>query len=132
MIYGVSGFTFREFRVRLLVIDSHYLVAMEAEQVLGDAFGCAVVIGMPRDIDTLIESGEFDVALIEVDLVLPDHGASIQRLLEAGAGFVFASVDSRHRSGVPGFEGIPVVLKPYDDEKLVEAVGSVYAARKQI
>lgn len=130
MIYGGSGFTFRDFRVRLLVIDSHYLVAMEAEQVLADAFGCSVIIGMPRDVDSLIERGDFDVALIETDLVLPEHGGRIQRLLEAGAGFVFTSVDSKHRSGVPGFEGIPVVLKPFDDEKLAEAVGGAYAARR--
>lgn len=124
-------FTIWEYRVRLLVIDSHYLVAMEAEQVLGQAFGCSVVIGMPREIDGLLERGDFDIALIEIDFVQNSYGGRIQRLREAGAGFVFTSVDSHHRSGVPGFKGIPVVLKPFDDERLVEVVREVYSARNK-
>ena len=115
--------------MRLLVIDTLYLVALEAEQVLGEAFGCLVTIGMPRDIDTLLDAGDFDVALIESEYISAGYGGRIQRLREAGAGFVFSSVDSRHRLGVPGFEGIPVVLKPFDDERLVSAVRKAYADR---
>ncbi|MCJ8507273.1 hypothetical protein MUU53_05030 [Rhizobium lemnae] len=125
------GFTIRDIRVRLLVIDTHYLVAMEAEQVLGEAFGCCVTIAMPRDVDTLLKEGAFDVMLIDIDFVTEVLWGRIQRLREAGAGFVFTSVDSRHRSGVPGFQGIPVMLKPFDDERLVAVVQDVYAAAKR-
>ncbi len=125
------GFTIREIRVRLLVIDSHYLVAMEAEQVLGEALGCLVTIAMPRDVDTLLMEGAFDVMLIDIDFVTEALWGRIQRLRQAGAGFVFTSVDSRHRSGVPGFQGIPVVLKPFDDERLVEVVRNVNGAVKR-
>lgn len=109
--------------MRLLVIDTQYLVALEAEQVLGDAFGCPVEIGMPRDVEKFLESADFDVAVVDAALVDAVLGERIQRLMGAGAGFVFSSVDSSHRSGVPGFPQVPVILKPFDDEKLIEAVG---------
>ncbi|MFD1746820.1 hypothetical protein ACFSE1_15195 [Rhizobium helianthi] len=113
--------------MRLLVIDTQYLVALEAEHVLGEAFSCPVEIGMPRDVEGFLEAGEFSVAVVDAALITAALGGRIQRLLDAGAGFVFSSVDSQHHDGVTGFPEVPVVLKPFNDEKLVEAVGFVLA-----
>lgn len=115
--------------MRLLVIDTHYLVALEAEQVLGEALGCVVEIGMPNKLEALLEAARFQVCIMDAYLLTPALEGRIQRLLDAGAGFVFTSVESAHRFGVPGFEQVPVVLKPFDDEKLVRFVAAVSRER---
>lgn len=110
--------------MHLLVIDIHYLVALEAEQVLGEALGCTVEIGMPSQLEALLEAAQFRVCIMDASLLTAALEGRIQRLLDAGAGFVFTSVESAHRHGVPGFAEVPVVLKPFDDEKLLRVVAA--------
>lgn len=108
--------------MHVLVIDVEYLVALEAEQVLTDQLACTVEIAVPRDIDLALETLRFDILFLDAALLSETAAACVRRLLDAGTGIVFSSVDSAHRRGLPGFFGIPVISRPFDDDELVEIV----------
>jgi DNA-binding NarL/FixJ family response regulator len=108
--------------VHVLIIDVEYLVALEAEQVLTETLGYTAEIAMPREISHALESLGFDVLFLNASLLSPAVEAAVRRLQRAGKGLVFSSVDRTQRAGLPGFPGIPVISRPFDDEELVERV----------
>ncbi|MGF9692314.1 hypothetical protein AAIH46_05815 [Rhizobium sp. 0TCS1.26] len=108
--------------MHVLIIDVEFLVALESEQVLGDSLGCSTEIVVPRDAAASIETSHADVILIDTELLSDPVVALLQRRRRSGTGLVFSSVDKRERLGLADFPGVAVIAKPFDDEKLVEAV----------
>jgi DNA-binding NarL/FixJ family response regulator len=108
--------------VHVLIIDVEFLVALESEQVLGDSLGCSAEIAVPRDAATAIAASQADVILIDTALLSDTVARLLVQRRRSGTGLVFSSVDKGDRLGIAQFPGAPVVFKPFDDEKLVEAV----------
>ncbi|WP_188134300.1 hypothetical protein [Rhizobium sp. RU35A] len=108
--------------MHVLVIDVEFLVALEAEQILTEHLACTVEIAVPRDMIQTLQSRRFDILLLDAALMSAAVEPHVRRLREAGTGIVFSSVDSEHRRGLPGFFGIPVMSRPFDDEELVRIV----------
>lgn len=116
--------------MRILIIDVEYLVALEAEQVLADATGCAVEIVMPREAAEVLEARTFDIILADASLAAGAAGAGLRRHYQAGGAIVFSSVNRAYLAGVPGFEGAAVISKPFDDELLARLVCDVMKTEK--
>ncbi|MBP2549931.1 hypothetical protein J2858_002864 [Neorhizobium galegae] len=108
--------------MHVLIIDVEYLVALEAEQVLTEKLGYTAEIAVPREIAHALESRPFDVLFLNASLLTPPVEDAIRLRLSEGAGVVFSSVDRMVQRGVPGFPGIPVIARPFDDEELVAMV----------
>lgn len=107
--------------MRVLIIDPEYLVAMEAERILGEAVQCEVEIAMPHNYPLVLEKAGFSVIVIDALLLGDGQGEAAKRLRAADAALVLTTLDDG-LDGIAGFEGVPVVSKPFIEEQLAEAV----------
>ena len=107
---------------RILVVEDDTLVAWDIETTLQDA-GCAVVgpAGKLAQALDLIAAGEFDIALLDLNLGKDSSLQAADRLDEAGIPFIFLSGHStdflpeRHRHR-------PLVAKPFHPLLLMSAL----------
>ncbi|MCJ9752590.1 hypothetical protein MOV61_17870 [Neorhizobium sp. BETTINA12A] len=105
--------------MRILVVDREFLVAMEVEAVLTEALACEVHVATPHTYMVELESGWFDVIVIDSRLIGGEAGL---RLRASGSGLVFTTLSVEDMDGLKGWDGISVVAKPFNDRHLVEAV----------
>ncbi|CDZ47185.1 Hypothetical protein NGAL_HAMBI2427_20540 [Neorhizobium galegae bv. orientalis] len=105
--------------LRILVVDREFLVAMEVETVLTEALACEVKVATPHTYIVELESGWFDVIVIDSGLIGGEAGL---RLRASGSGLVFTTLSVEDMDGLKGWDGITVVAKPFNDHHLVEAV----------
>jgi DNA-binding NarL/FixJ family response regulator len=118
--------------LRVLIVDPEYLVALDGEHVLSDALGCNVEIAMPRDYPAILENHRFDVVLIDVR-VIQDNVADAARLIgAAGARVVLSSLSHVNANGFAQWPDVPVVLKPFDDSTLIEAVKNAATSDRDV
>lgn len=108
--------------LRVLVIDAEYLVALDAEQILVDALMCEVTIATPRMCNAIIKEKIFDVVLLDTGYTETALVARLKDVEKAGCAIVFSTFRSAFRSGVPGYEQVPVVSKPFEEKQLVAAI----------
>jgi len=107
---------------RILVVEDDTLVAWDIETMLQDA-GCKVVgpVGRLAPALELIAAGEFDIALLDLNLGRDNSFPAADRLDDAGIPFVFLSGHStdflpeRHRHR-------PLVAKPFHPRLLMNAL----------
>ncbi len=107
---------------RVLVVEDEAIIAMMAEDMLAD-LGCEVAA-----IETTLSgaldragSGDFDVALLDMNLNGDDSGPVASRLKDANRPFVFTT--GYGDAGRPaGFEAVPLVCKPYRAADLGAAI----------
>ncbi|KAB1088086.1 hypothetical protein F4V91_17615 [Neorhizobium galegae] len=93
-------------------------MAMEVETVLTEALACEVKVATPHTYIVELESGWFDVIVIDSGLI----GGAGLRLRASGSGLVFTTLSVEDMDGLKGWDGITVVAKPFNDHHLVEAV----------
>ena len=111
-------------KLRILVIENEYLIAMEAARIIRDSLGFDVVVGTMDDLAYSPGSPRYDVVVLDTaGDGLGNPGGHSNSILARGAGLVFLNAYSDMADGVPGFEDWPVVSKPFDDETLLDAVG---------
>ena len=113
--------------MQVLVVDGEFLVALEAEQVLADSLGLKVEIAMPRISASTIREGRHDIVIVDAALVLDNRRDLASALRGSDAAIIFWSFDNEHLHGLPSWDGIPVISKPFDDEILVGVVRNVAA-----
>ncbi|MGK6311765.1 hypothetical protein [Neorhizobium sp. DT-125] len=106
--------------MRILIVDPEYLVAMDAERIVGAAFECEIEIAMPRDYQASLEKRNFDVVLIDPSLVKSSE--DMQRLRECGAGMVFTRSLPEEAAGILDRPDVAFTPKPFDDRQLIEAI----------
>ena len=106
--------------MRILIVDPEYLIAMDAERILDAAFDCEIEIAMSHDYQASLERRNFDVVLIDPDLIRRSEDA--QELRDSGAAIVFTTSLTEKVSGILDRGRIAFAPKPFKDEKLVEAI----------
>jgi CheY-like chemotaxis protein len=106
----------------VLLVEDEYLIALEAEQMLGDMGIKSIEIASTWDTAfKRVEEGRFDVAILDVNLNGQLSFPIAGKLSERGVPVVFASgYDLRERAEA-GLEGV-FVTKPYTSERLKEAL----------
>jgi CheY-like chemotaxis protein len=107
---------------RVLVVEDEAIIAMMAEDMLAD-LGCEVAAIETTLAGALerVGSGEFDVALLDMNLNGDDSGPVAERLKERARPFVFTT--GYGDAGRPaGFEAVPLVCKPYRAADLGAAI----------
>lgn len=107
---------------RVLVIEDEAIIAMMAEDMLAE-LGCEVA-AIETTLTGALEragSGDFDVALLDMNLNGDDSGPVAERLRGANRPFVFTT--GYGDAGRPaGFEAVPLVCKPYRAADLGAAI----------
>ena len=108
--------------VRILLVEDEALIALMLEDMV-EGMGCAVTGLAPRVGlgVTLAESGDFDLAILDVNVAGENVEPVAQALAARGLPFIFAT--GYGEAGVPlGYRNRPVVAKPFRSEQLEDAI----------
>lgn len=114
-----------EKKLDVLAIDSEYLIGLDVERILGDAFACSVTVLTPKLFADVAPRRHFDVAVLGGSDNLSELAATVKGVKDIASHLVLSISDREYLAGVPGFENIPVVMKPFDDQMLANTVSSV-------
>lgn len=108
--------------LRLLIAEKEYLIAIDAQQILVSHLGCEVTVVTMAEFSGTLARQDWDVALVDVSEDEESNHLLAREVLGAGAGLVFLTGHSDLAKGVPDFAEWPVVIKPFTDRILVDAV----------
>ena len=108
--------------VRLLLVEDEALIALMLEDMV-EGMGCAVTALAPRVSlgVAMADSGQFDVAILDVNVAGENVEPVAERLAARGVPFIFAT--GYGEAGVPlRYRDRPVVAKPFRSEQLEAAI----------
>ncbi len=107
---------------RVLVVEDELMIRMLLEGMLTDlGHTVAAEAGAIEEAMTLAKQGEFDIALLDVNLNGKPITPVVEILIARGVPFVFAS--GYGQSGVPEpYRGSPTLQKPFQLEALAQAI----------
>lgn len=111
-------------RPQITIVEGEFLIALDAEYLIKSSLECQVSLVRIEQLDALEdrELKAIDLCLLDVPLDPSDALARARRLQDCGVRMLFTTVSEFHRHGVAGHEETPVVMKPFEGEKLVAAV----------
>lgn len=107
-------------RLRVLVVEDEFLIAIETEKMLAD-LGCNVIGPVPsvvRALD-LIDREEPDFAILDLNLGSERSTPVAEALRARGVPFALATGYSRHQLPEAAFGDAPHLGKPLDHRLLV-------------
>jgi DNA-binding NtrC family response regulator len=114
---------------RILVIEDEYYIADDFRRVLTDAG--AQVVGPVSTLSTAneaIDRGEFDCAVVDLNLHGQSAACCAERLLKEGKSFAIAT--GYGSDSVPEtMKAIPRIEKPFDPPELLRLVRQLRCAR---
>jgi CheY-like chemotaxis protein len=107
--------------LRILLVEDEAIIAMTAEDMI-EELGCAVsgTASTLSEAMAAIDSGGFDVVLLDINLNGVESLPAAARLRERGLPFVFTT--GYGAAGGAGFEEAPLVAKPYQVGDLAAAI----------
>jgi CheY-like chemotaxis protein len=107
---------------RVLVVEDELMIRMLLQDMLADlGHTLAGEAGRIEDAVALAKQGEFDIAILDVNLNGQPISPVVEVLLERGVPFVFAT--GYGQRGVPEpYRGSPTLQKPFQADALAEAL----------
>jgi len=108
--------------IRLLLVEDEALIALMLEDMV-EGMGCAVTGLAPRVAlgVAMADSGNFDVAILDVNVAGENVEPVAERLASRGVPFIFAT--GYGEAGVPlRYRDRPVVSKPFRSDQLEAAI----------
>ena len=107
----------------VLVVEDNMIIALDAEEIMVDLGAEAVHVATSvADGSRIAESSPIRFALLDVNLGDETSLPLAQKLRDAGVPFAFATGYGDASPVAKDFPGVPVVAKPYDEEKLRQAL----------
>jgi len=110
---------------RVLLVEDEYLIRMLLEDMLADlGYGIAAAVGTIAEASELAATGEFNVAILDVNLDGQEIYPVAEILAKRGLPFVFVtgygkgSLSERYR-------GRPALQKPFQAEQLKTALAGL-------
>jgi CheY-like chemotaxis protein len=112
---------------RVLVVEDELMIRMLLQDMLADlGHTLAGEAGRIEDAVALARQGEFDIAILDVNLNGQPISPVVEVLLERGVPFVFAT--GYGQRGVPEpYRGSPTLQKPFQADALAEAINAASA-----
>jgi len=107
---------------RVLLVEDELMIRMLLQDMLADlGYTLAAEAGLIEEALSLAKEGEFDVAILDVNLDGQPIGPVVEVLIERGVPFVFAT--GYGQRGVPQpYRGRPALQKPFQPEALAQAL----------
>jgi CheY-like chemotaxis protein len=112
---------------RVLVVEDELMIRMLLQDMLADlGHTLAGEAGRIEEAVALARQGEFDIAILDVNLNGQPISPVVEVLLERGVPFVFAT--GYGQRGVPEpYRGSPTLQKPFQADALAEAINAASA-----
>lgn len=113
--------------LRVLVAEDEGLVALEIAHTL-ERLGCRVVGPVPRvkDVIRLAREGEFDAAVLDVNLRGEYVFVALPELMVRSIPVVLATGYSDLNLLPSEFQGLPRLSKPFDNKNLESVCGAAF------
>jgi two-component SAPR family response regulator len=112
--------------LKVLAVDREYLIAMDVERILGDAFGCSVTVATPPEAEHLVRRNRYDLAVVSYEHNRDTFRTTLEKIRQGSDHLLFSAADHGLATGVPGFADISVILKPFRSETLERVVSSLF------
>jgi len=113
---------------RVLVVEDEYLIRMLLEDMLADlGYAVAASVGTVAEATGLAESGEFDVAVLDVNLDGVPIYPIADILAKRGLPFVFVT-GYGERSLEEPYRDRPALQKPFQADQLQKTLATLLAA----
>jgi CheY-like chemotaxis protein len=115
---------------RVLVVEDELMIRMLLQDMLTDlGHAIAAETGQIDEAVALARKGEFDVAILDVNLNGQPVTPVVEVLVERGVPFVFAT--GYGQRGVPEpYRQTPTLQKPFQADALADAIKTVVAGGK--
>ena len=115
---------------RALVVEDNMLIALQVEDMLlRVGFSHVDLVARWRDAARLLDEGNFDVAVLDVNLAGETSFPLADKLAASDVPFVFTT-GYEGRGNIPErFAHVPILSKPYSEESLAAAMGIFFRAR---
>jgi CheY-like chemotaxis protein len=116
---------------RILVVEDEYLIRMLLEDMLTDlGHTVAAAVGTIAEAKELAATGEFDCAVLDVNLDGQEIFPVADILMKRGLPFVF--VTGYGEGSLPeAYRGRPALQKPFQTEKLEQTLANMLANARQ-
>lgn len=108
----------------VLIVEAQALIALDIQRVLEDCNAGETVFARAPEELAPFETQLNMLALAIIEVVGQDgpwHALACQ-IARAGVPVIFVTAEMRLRAGVPGFPDSPVLIKPFLESDLLEAV----------
>ena len=112
---------------RVLVVEDDYLIRMLLEDMLADlGYSIAAAVGTIAEASELAATGEFDVAVLDVNLDGQEIYPVAEILVKRGLPFAFVSGYGEDSLSAP-YRGRPALQKPFLAEQLESTLAGLLA-----
>ncbi len=112
---------------RILVVEDEYLIRMMLEDMLADlGYATAAAVGTIAEASALAETGEFDLAILDVNLDGETSYPIADILAKRGLPFVFVT-GYGERSLAEPYRDRPALQKPFQAEQLKATLAALLA-----
>lgn len=115
--------------LRVLVVESQVLIAVEIEYILTEKLGCDVTVTTLARYEDALCDGPYDVVLIDAAPSKTTNRARVEQIRAAGAAAVLLSSYEDFAEEDPSTAGLPKLEKPFDPADLVEIVREAASRR---
>ena len=113
---------------RLLVVEDEYLIRMLLEDMLADlGYDVAAAVGTLAEASAFAESGDFQAAILDVNIDGQEIYPVAEILARRGLPFVFVSGYGERNLPAP-FSDYPALQKPFQVEQLKSALAALLPA----
>ena len=114
--------------LRVLIAETHYLIAMEVERILVDTLSCQTTIVPIHDLEQRLAGELFDVVVLDANSQETHNRDLAQMIIEQGPAPVFLSSYEDPLDRPVVVRDYPVVPKPFDPDTLAETVRQAAAS----
>lgn len=117
----------------ILIVDAEYLIALDIEQRLeGLGAGRAIIATSAASaMEHAAEWAGCALAIVEVEETLPGSIALVQTIRLAGTPVIGITADSRLSDGMARLAGVPILLKPLEENTLIQTARDLFASSPQ-
>ncbi|MAS07541.1 MAG: histidine kinase [Ahrensia sp.] len=116
----------------VLLVEDNLIIAMDAEDILrGMGIERISVCGSVSRAQSLLDDGDVDFAVLDVNLGSERSIPVAERLLEEGIPFIFASGYGEKSNLPEPLRTVPVLAKPYDSDGMRKAMSIALARGPQ-
>jgi len=116
---------------RLLVVEDEYLIRMLLEDMVTDlGYEVAAAVGTVRDASEAATAGQFDAAILDVNVDGQEIYPVADILAKRDVPFIF--VTGYGEGGLPpAYRGRPTLQKPFQADQLKDALAGLIAGNPQ-
>lgn len=113
---------------RVLVVEDEYLIRMLLEDMLADlGYAVAAAVGTIAEASGFAESGDFDAAILDVNLDGSPIYPVADILAKRGLPFIFVTGYGERSLETP-YRDRPALQKPFQTEQLQKTLNTLFAA----